>query len=390
MKFSTDRILTTHTGSLPRPPALTQLYTDAAAGESVDADEFERTAWNSVDEIVQRQTGAGLDIINNGEQTREAFFLYVRNRVSGLGGSWNRPPQSDVERYPVFKERNRAANAGKVAISGRENVPKAIGPVHYLSTDAIEAECTGFADVLRGHDGKYAEAFMTAPSPGILATSILNEYYDSMEAYLAALGTALRNEYEAIVRNGYILQVDSPDLGLERHVTFHGRPLREFLDFAEMVIAAINAALVNIPRDRVRLHVCWGNGETPHDGDVPLRDILPVIRKANVGGFVLPFANGRHAYEYKHFAEMPLHDDQVLVAGVIDTLTNIIEHPETVADRLVRVAQAVGDPSRVLGGTDCGFDTSAGAGRVASDVVWAKLASLSEGARIASRQLFGN
>jgi 5-methyltetrahydropteroyltriglutamate--homocysteine methyltransferase len=308
--------------------------------------------------------------------------------VSGLGGSWNRPTQADVDRYPVFRERYRTANAAKVAVTAREGVPKAVGPVNYISTAAINAECEGFSNALKGYDGRYAEAFMSAPSPGILSTSILNEYYDSTESYLAALGVALRNEYEAIVGHGFILQIDGPDLGLERHVTFRDKPLTAFLDFAEMVVATINEALANVPRDRVRMHVCWGNGETPHDCDVPLRDILSVLAKADVGGLVLPFANGRHAWEYRCLADHPLAEDQVLVAGVIDTLTNVVEHPETVADRLVRIAEAVGDPHRVMAGTDCGFDTSAGAGRVASDVVWAKLVSLTEGARLASSRLF--
>jgi 5-methyltetrahydropteroyltriglutamate--homocysteine methyltransferase len=388
MKRSEDRILTTHTGSLPRPPELTRLYTLATTGQPVDETELQVAAQAAVEDVIGRQIETGIDVINNGEQTREAFFLYVRNRVSGLGGSWNRPTQADVDRYPIFKERYRAANAARVAVTARDGVPKAIGRVDYLSSDAIKAESVGFSDTLKDYDGKYAEAFMSAPSPGILSTSILNEYYDSTESYLAALGAALRNEYEAIVGQGFILQIDAPDLGLERHVTFRDKPLTAFLDFAEMVVTTINEALANVPRDRVRMHVCWGNGETPHDCDVPLRDILPVLTKADVGGLVLPFANGRHAWEYRCMADHPLANDQLLVAGVIDTLTNVVEHPETVADRLVRIAEAVGDPRRVLAGTDCGFDTSAGAGRVASDVVWAKLASLSEGARLASGRLF--
>ena len=230
---------------------------------------------------------------------------------------------------------------------------------------------------------------MSAPSPGIVAAAIFNEHYDSLESYLDALSRALQVEYEAIVNAGFILQIDAPDLALERHITYKERPTSDFVGFVEQVVAAINKALVNIPRDRVRLHVCWGNSESPHDCDVPLEDILPTLQQANVGGFVLPFANPRHAHEFRHFKTMPLKDDQILVAGVIDTLTNFVEHPEVVADRIERVAAAIGDSSRVLAGTDCGFDTSAGAGRVAEDVVWAKLRSLRDGARIASKRLFG-
>jgi 5-methyltetrahydropteroyltriglutamate--homocysteine methyltransferase len=229
---------------------------------------------------------------------------------------------------------------------------------------------------------------MTAPSPGIVALACRNEHYDTIEAYLAALGRALQIEYETIVRHGFLLQIDAPDLALERHITYKDQPISAFQAFAEVTVATINRALANVPRDRVRLHVCWGNSESPHDRDVPLADILPILLRADVGGLVLPFANPRHAHEFKLFGKMPIADDQVLVAGVIDSLTNFVEHPEVVADRIERVAAAVGDPTRVLAGTDCGFDTSAGWGRVAEDVVWAKLRSLSEGARIASARLF--
>ena len=194
---------------------------------------------------------------------------------------------------------------------------------------------------------------------------------------------------EAIVRSGFVLQIDAPDLAMERHMAFQDRPISEFVDFVHRVVATINAALVNIPPDRVRLHACWGNYEGPHDCDVALEEILPAIREAKVGGFVLPFANPRHAHEHRCLTAVPLDTDQVIVAGVIDTLTNFVEHPGVVADRIEAVARTVGDPTRVLAGTDCGFDTSAGRGRVAEDVGWAKLEALAEGARIASRRLFG-
>jgi 5-methyltetrahydropteroyltriglutamate--homocysteine methyltransferase len=229
---------------------------------------------------------------------------------------------------------------------------------------------------------------MSAPSPGILATAVRNEHYDTLADYLAALGAALQVEYEAIVDNGFLLQIDAPDLALERHVTFKDRPVCDFVAFVEQVVATINRALANVPRDRVRLHVCWGNSESPHDCDVPLADILPALLCANVGGLVLPFANPRHAHEFRCLRQHPLADGQVLVAGVIDSLTNFVEHPQVVADRIERLAAFVGDPSCLIAGTDCGFDTSAGWGRVAADVVWAKLASLREGARLASLRLF--
>ncbi|MEE8395959.1 MAG: hypothetical protein V3S29_07890, partial [bacterium] len=235
----------------------------------------------------------------------------------------------------------------------------------------------------------HPEAFVTAPSPGIIAAAVPNEHYDTDDAYLDALADALRVEYEAIVGHGFLLQLDCPDLALERHISFAGRPLGDFLDFVEKVVAAINRSLRGVPREAVRLHVCWGNYEGPHDLDVPLAEILPSILQADVGAVVLPFANPRHAHEFGLFADGPLAPDQLLVAGVIDTTTNYVEHPEVVADRIERVARALGDPSRVIAGTDCGFDTSAGMGKVAGDIVWAKLAALSEGARLAGQRLFG-
>jgi 5-methyltetrahydropteroyltriglutamate--homocysteine methyltransferase len=388
MQHSTSRILTTHTGSLPRPRELTRLYALRARGEAVDAAEVDRAGRDAVRAVVAKQHGAGIDVGNNGEQPRDSFFLYLKARLSGLGGSWERPSRADVDRYPDFKRMWIEQHASRTQVSALGGLPKAIGEVRYLDARAIEDECRDFKAVLAENPGVFVEPFMSAPSPGILATAVRNEHYDSMESYLAALGRALQVEYEAIVRSGLLLQIDAPDLALERHITWKDKPTAEFVAFVEQVVATINRALVNVPRDRVRLHVCWGNSESPHDCDVPLDDILPALQQADVGGFVLPFANPRHAHEFRCFAKHPLADDQVLVAGVIDSLTNFVEHPEVVADRLERVAAVVGDPTRVLAGTDCGFDTSAGWGRVAEDVVWAKLASLRDGARLASERLF--
>jgi 5-methyltetrahydropteroyltriglutamate--homocysteine methyltransferase len=388
MQRSTSRILTTHTGSLPRPRELTLLYASRARGDEVDAAEIDRAGREAVRAIVRKQSSAGIDVGNNGEQQRDSFFLYLKQRLSGLGGSWERPSRADVDRYPEFKRMWIEQHASKTQVSSLGGLPKAIGDIRYLDERAINDECRDFNAVLKDNPGVFAEPFMSAPSPGILATAVKNEHYDSLANYLAALGAALQVEYEAIVKNGLLLQIDAPDLALERHITYKDQPVSAFVAFVEQVIATINQAIRNVPRDRVRLHVCWGNSESPHDADVPLEDILPALQQANVGGFVLPFANPRHAHEFKCFAKRPLKDDQVLVAGVIDSLTNFVEHPEVVADRIERVAAMVGDPARVLAGTDCGFDTSAGWGRVAEDVVWAKLASLRDGARLASDRLF--
>jgi 5-methyltetrahydropteroyltriglutamate--homocysteine methyltransferase len=388
MQRSTSRILTTHTGSLPRPRELTRLYALRAAGAPADAAEIARAGREAVRRIVARQREAGIDVGNNGEQQRDSFFLYLRNRLSGLGGSWERPSRADVDRYPEFKRMWTEQHAARTQVSALGGLPKAIGEVKYLDPEAIADECRHFQNVLAETPGVFVEPFMSAPSPGIVAMAVRNEYYDTLASYLAALGAALRIEYEAIVKHGFLLQIDAPDLALERHITFKDRPVAEFVGFVEQVVATINRAIRDIPRERVRLHVCWGNSESPHDCDVPLEDILPALLNADVGGLVLPLANPRHAYEFRCFEKFPLADDQVLVAGVIDSLTNFVEHPEVVADRLERVAAVVGDPARVLAGTDCGFDTSAGWGRVAEDVVWAKLTSLRDGAWLASQRLF--
>jgi 5-methyltetrahydropteroyltriglutamate--homocysteine methyltransferase len=390
MRRSTDRILTTHTGSLPRPSALKALYIKRQAGESVDAGVLDTQAAAAIDRIVDRQVAAGVDVGNDGEQGREGFFLYMMRRLGGFasGTGWKRPLWEDMERYPLFHEQRNAERASKASVQARDSNPEAIADITHLSSEPINRECAAFTRLLEAKKRPFAETFMTAPSPGILAKALRNRHYDSERAYLAALGRAMREEYEAIVRHGFVLQIDAPDLALERHAAYKGQPLSAFLDFAEATVATINDALINVPRDRVRIHVCWGNYEGPHDSDVPLADILPTLLKARVGGFVLPFGNARHGHEPRLFEKHRLADDQILVAGVIDTLVNVVEHPEYIAERLERVAQVIGDPKRVLAGTDCGFDTAAGSGRIADDVVWGKLASLRDGAKLASQRLF--
>jgi 5-methyltetrahydropteroyltriglutamate--homocysteine methyltransferase len=362
-------------------------YVRKARGEPVDA-ELAEAGHVAMEETVRKQREAGIDIGNNGEQQREAFFLYVRSRMSGFGGSWDRPPRGDVDRYPSFKAAMARDLARQVWVSARDGLPTAIGDIQYQNHTAIEHECADFRAILDRMAQPFVEPFMTAPSPGIVAAAMRNDYYPTQMDYLDALGKALRVEYEAIVRHGFLLQLDCPDLAMERHYTWHEKPLEEFLGFVDSVVRTINSALVNIPREKVRLHVCWGNYEGPHDCDVELKELMPVLRHLNVGGFVFPFANPRHAHEYRVLRDFPLDKDQIIVAGVIDSVTNFVEHPETIADRIERVAEVVGDPRKVQAGTDCGFDTSAGMRRVAEDVVWAKLASLSEGAKIASGRLF--
>jgi 5-methyltetrahydropteroyltriglutamate--homocysteine methyltransferase len=387
MQRSDHRILTTHAGSLPRPAALTRLYAQRVRGEPVDDARIAAAGRAAVSASVDKQIATGLDVVNDGEQSRESFVLYMRHRLTGLGGEGSRVLSADLDDYPQYKSQFQQQAGSGDKVSNRAQLPKAIGAVTYDGVAAIEAECADFRAALAANNG-FTEAFLTAPSPGIIAAIVQNEHYDSLERYLDALGAALRIEYEAIVRSGFLLQLDCPDLALERHTSYRDRPLAEFVAFVELVIATINDALRNIPPDRVRLHVCWGNYEGPHDRDVALRDILPAILKADVGAIFLPFANPRHAHEYRVLKSIPLKDDQLLIAGVIDTLTNFVEHPEVVADRIAQAAAAVGDPRRIIAGTDCGFDTAAGMGRVAEDVVWAKLRTLRDGAQLASRRLF--
>ncbi len=388
MQRSSNRILTTHAGSLPRPEALTQLYVARVKGETVDEAMLAKAGADAVPWVIKAQIDAGMDVISNGEQQRESFVLYLRRRLAGLGGSGSRVPSADMDAYPKYKAAVARQSQSRPSVSNRDQLPKCVGPVSYIGHADLEAELSSFKTALAGVAGQYREAFFTAASPGILAAIVKDEHYGDQKTYINAIADALRTEYEAIVNAGHLLQIDAPDLALERHTSFKDRPLADFQAFVATVVEAINRALVNVPRDRVRLHVCWGNYEGPHDRDVPLADIWPILQKANVGGFFLPFANPRHAHEIKVLAASPPAPDQVIAVGVIDTLTNFVEHPEVVADRIERAAQAIGDATRVLAGTDCGFDTSAGMGRVAEDVVWAKLKAMSEGARIASSRLF--
>jgi len=384
------RILTTHTGSLPRPAPLAALLVEGRRDGEADQAGFAAMVAAAVAAVVQKQVEVGIDIANDGEQGRRSYFLHMRDRLSGLGGSWTRRRQADLERYPSFLQVLQTEAATRAGVSNLSAMPKALAEVRHLDPKPLAMECARLRAAIAGlKPGGLVDAFVTAPSPGLLACAIRNEYYDSEDSYLRALGAALRSEYEAIVASGFLLQVDCPDLALERHMSFQDRPLSTFLSFAEAAVDTLNQALAAVPRDRVRLHLCWGNYEGPHDCDVPLADILPVLAAARTQAFVLPFATGRHAHEISCFRAGQLKSDQVLVAGVIDTTTNIVEHPETVAERIERAVAAIGDRTRVIAGTDCGFDTGAGSGRVAPEVVWAKLTALSEGAAIASRRLFG-
>jgi 5-methyltetrahydropteroyltriglutamate--homocysteine methyltransferase len=388
MQHSTERILTTHAGSLPRPRSLIALHTARYAGTAVEEAVLEQAVEEATRAIIAKQIETGLDIVNNGELGRESFFTYVQHRMSGFGGVGTRPLMADLTRYPGSLERRRQAMGSDERVDLLK-APKAIAAVSYVNPDPIEHECRQLKRLLDETAGRFSEAFISSPSPGIIAAAMQNEHYQNLEAYVNALAEALRTEYTAITRAGFLLQIDAPDLALERHTLFQDKPLEEFLTFVRMVIAAINQALAGISRDQVRLHVCWGNYEGPHDCDVPLEDIWPDVSQINAGAIMLSMANPRHAHEYRCFEDPAFLSDKLLISGVIDTTTNYVEHPQVVADRIERIAKAVGDPRRIIAGTDCGFETAAGSKMVVEEVVWAKLRSLAEGAAIASKRLLG-
>lgn len=377
--------MTTHAGSLPRPKELVALQVRVSRKEPVDSARLQALVEQSTRRVVAAQQTAGIDIASNGEQARESFFTYVQHRLSGFGGQSDRPIMRDIVQYPSFLEL-KLPDFSRTMVS-LMNAPKAVAAVRYVDRSPLERECADFRRILDEQAERFVESFMTAASPGIVAAAMLNDYYPTYEAYVQALAAALQVEYEYIVAQGFVLQVDCPDLAMERHTTFADRPLDDFLRFLDINIAALNQALTKIPRERVRMHVCWGNYEGPHDRDVPLEDILPHLYQARVGALVLSMANPRHAHEYRCFRRYPLPADMLLVVGVIDPTTNYVEHPEVVAERIERAAEAVGDPHRILAGTDCGFDTAAGLGEVAEEVVWEKLRALRQGADLASRRL---
>jgi 5-methyltetrahydropteroyltriglutamate--homocysteine methyltransferase len=377
---SEKKILTTHAGSLPRPAALADMHGRRSRGEPVDADEMQRLVEEATAASIANQIAAGVDVGNDGEQARESFFTYVQHRMTGFGGNSQRSLMRDLTDHPDFVELAIPRFARmKVNLMA---APAAVGAVTYPDTSEVAAECALVAQA------PFAQTFMTAASPGIVASAMENRHYETQADYVGAIADALSIEYRYIADRGLLLQIDAPDLAMERHTLFADRPLDDFLQWVQIVIENINRALAGVSPENVRLHVCWGNYEGPHTLDVPLEAILPLLYAANVGALVISMANARHEHEYKRFASEPLPEGTHLVAGVIDTTNNYVEHPEVVADRLERVAHAVGDPHRILAGTDCGFDTSAGLGDVAASLVWEKLASLRAGADLATARLF--
>src|ERR1700733_1711012 len=382
MLMSTDRILVSHVGSLPRSEILSDLLIRQEAGETIDTAELARQVEIATAHVIGKQVESGVDVGNDGEQSRVGFQTYVPRCLCGFGGESRRPPARDQLEFPSYVRQTALRFPHSARVS---NAPAALSDVRYVNSAPINAD----AARLKRLGGRFSECFMTAPSPGIVATTMLNQHYDSHEAYLTALAKALANEYRAIHDAGLILQIDSPDLAMERHRFFGQLTDAEFLRQLELHVTAINLGIEGIPRDRIRLHVCWGNNDGPHIHDIAMSAILPELYRANVGALSIEFANPQHQHEYDALRNNPLPEHMLLMPGVLDTTTNFVEHPELVARRLEEAVSAVGDRERVIAGTDCGFGTFAGREYVAEEIVWVNLAAAAEGARIASRRLWG-
>jgi 5-methyltetrahydropteroyltriglutamate--homocysteine methyltransferase len=355
-------------------------------GEAVDPAECERHIAAAVQNVVRKQLEVGIDVGNNGEQPRVGFQTYVASRMQGFGGESQRPPSQDTLEFPDYAVmlRERRKHTTKI-----ENAPQALAEIAYTDLREAAQECDFFLQCSAAQSQQFVERFMTAAAPGIIATTLLNAYYPSHKDYVFALARQMQHEYELIHARGLVLQLDCPDLAMERTRFFQHESLTGFQDMVAMHIEAINLAIANIPADRIRLHVCWGNYDGPHVHDVPLEAILPLLYEARVGALSVELANPRHQHEYRVFKRYPLPGHMLLLPGVIDSTTNFVEHPEVVADRICQAVEAVGDRSRVLASTDCGFGTFAGSEMVAESVVWAKLRALREGAEIATRRLWG-
>jgi 5-methyltetrahydropteroyltriglutamate--homocysteine methyltransferase len=378
VKRSTERILTTHTGSLPRPPDLTAMLESMDGGSALDPAAFDGRVRRAVADIVRQQVEAGVDIVNDGEQGKVGYSTYVRHRLTGFGGESGVPSRADWADFP-----EAAARAERRSAVSR---PACDGPIEWQDRGAVQKDVANLRAALEGV--RPTEAFMTAASPGVIAHFLRNEYYPSREAYLARLVDVMKEEYDAIHRAGFVLQVDCPDLAMGRHLAFPSLSNAEFVKIAEANVEALNHALRDIPPDRMRLHLCWGNYEGPHHRDIPLREIIHVALKARPEALSLEGANPRHEHEWVVFREVRLPEEKILIPGMLDSTTNFIEHPELVAQRLVRYAEVVGR-ERVIAGTDCGFATFGRSTlQVEPEIAWAKFKSMAEGARLASQQLW--
>ena len=374
--------LATHVGSLPRSQAVVDLLFGRERGEAIDETHFDATIAQAVDDVVRRQVAAGVDIVSDGEMSKISYATYVGERYTGFAGDSPRRAPADLLEFPGFL--TRLAQGGGTPNYRR---PCCVGPIAVKSMQPLHRDIAHLQAAVTHHGA--GQAFMNAASPGVVALFQPNQHYADDDAYLEALALALRHEYQAIVDAGLILQLDSPDLGLGRHMLFKELDDAAYLARISRHIEALNFSLQGIAPERVRMHVCWGNYEGPHHRDVPLATILPTVLKAKPQGLLFETANPRHAHEWETVAEMKalIPDDKFLIPGVLDSTTNFIEHPRLVAQRIGRFADIVGR-DRVIAGTDCGFGTFAGFGVVDEDIVYAKLAAMAEGAAMASRQYF--
>jgi 5-methyltetrahydropteroyltriglutamate--homocysteine methyltransferase len=379
MKTSASRILTTHVGSLPRTQAVVDVVFAREAGKKIDTAHADAVIADAIGDIVRRQNDIGIDIISDGELSKVSYATYIKDRLSGLGGEADREPAQDMLEFPGTLQRRQASGTRSAV-----KPPRCIAEIRVKNLEPLQTDLGNFQAAIQASPP--VEAFMNSASPGVIALFQPNDYYPGHEAYLDALAEAMRVEYEAIVAAGFLLQIDSPDIGMGRHTIFRHQSDQEYLKLANLHIEVLNHALRNIPSNRVRLHVCWGNYEGPHHLDAPMDIVLPVALKARAQALLFESANPRHAHEWTVFRDTKLPDDKLLVPGVIDSTTNFIEHPLLVAERIGRFVDIVG-VERVIAGTDCGFATFAGHGAVDADVAFVKLGALVEGARIASQRL---
>ena len=379
MRRSTDRILTTHTGSLPRPRDLLGFLRDREEGRPIAEATLRERTRSAVLDVVKKQRETGLSAVNDGEQGRADYTIYVKDRLTGFAGESSSWPNPDAEEFPEWTEMARQF------APPFQKRPACVGPVEWKDWPAVERDIQNLKDAAAA--GGAEEVFMTSPSPGQIGRFLQNRYYPSDEKYLYTLADVMKREYQAIVDAGFVLQLDCPDLALGRHTQFSHLSLREFRDIAAMHVEVLNYAVADIPPEQMRIHVCWASTGGPHHRDLPLRDIADVVIKARPAGLVIAGANPRHEHEWKVWKDVKLPDGKVLVAGVIDSTTNFIEHPELVAERIERYARVVGR-EKVIAGVDCGFGTFAGRVQVDTNIVWHKLRSLVEGASLASRALW--
>ena len=380
MRTSQDRILTTHVGSLPRPLELRHLLVAKDKGEPYDRAELERQTRDAVLAIVRRQAATGVDIVNDGEMSKPGYSTYVADRLSGFAGHEPAKPRLDTRDHPNFMaayERMTGANVARRSVC--------VGPIAVRDREPLNQDIANLRDALA--QVSVAEGFMTAASPGLVPVFQNNRHYPSHEAYVEAIAAAMQEEYEAIVEAGFVLQLDCPDLAMAHHTSFQDLNETDFLKRAAFHVEVLNHALRNVPADRCRIHICWGNYEGPHDHDIDFAKVAPILVKAKPMALVFEAANPRHAHEWRVWQDVKLPDDKILIPGVLDTSTNYVEHPELIAERLCRFADLVGR-ERVIAGSDCGFGTFAGYGKLDPDISFKKLRAMVEGAALASKRLW--